>query len=224
MEAHRWKTKSLIAVLFAVALAFPLSQASAHSHEHHDFASSPVARTPDAVDFRNEMRAAWEDHVVWTRNVILSVAHSLPDLNVVVERLLKNQDDIGTLFRPFYGHQSAARLTGLLREHIHVASEILTAAKVGNEVGVADAVARWQVNADEISFFLSRLNRHWPFNEMKTMMREHLDLTLAEAVARLEGRYVDDVAAYDQVHVAILDMADMLSLGVIAQQPRRFLN
>jgi hypothetical protein len=57
---------------------------------------------------------------------------------------------------------------------------------------------------------------------MKAMMKDHLDLTLAEAVARLEGRFADDVAAYDEIHVQILHMADMLSDGIIAQFPSKF--
>jgi hypothetical protein len=54
------------------------------------------------------------------------------------------------------------------------------------------------------------------------MMKSHLDLTLREAVARLEGRYADDIDAYDAVHAEILEMADMLSAGIIRQFPRLF--
>jgi hypothetical protein len=49
-----------------------------------------------------------------------------------------------------------------------------------------------------------------------------LRLTLAEAVARLEGRYADDIAAYETVHRQILHMADMPSDGIIAQFPQKF--
>lgn len=63
---------------------------------------------------------------------------------------------------------------------------------------------------------------HWALADLDAMMKDHLDLTLAEAVARLQGRYADDIAAYDQIHGQILSMADMLSDGIIAQFPARF--
>jgi hypothetical protein len=54
------------------------------------------------------------------------------------------------------------------------------------------------------------------------MMRQHLALTTKEAAARLQGKWAADVAAYDQVHTEILEMADMLSSGIIRQFPSRF--
>ena len=54
------------------------------------------------------------------------------------------------------------------------------------------------------------------------MMREHLDLTLAEAVAHLTGDHRADIRAYDRIHRQILGMADMLSDGIMAQFPKRF--
>jgi hypothetical protein len=54
------------------------------------------------------------------------------------------------------------------------------------------------------------------------MMKDHLDLTTEEAVARLQGRWTADIAAYDKVHAEILQMSDMLSSGLVAQFPSRF--
>ena len=50
----------------------------------------------------------------------------------------------------------------------------------------------------------------------------HLELTTQEVVARLEGRWTDDVAAYDRVHEHALHLSDLLSEGLIAQFPKRF--
>ncbi len=86
-----------------------------------------------------------------------------------------------------------------------------------------EASARWYANADEIATFLGSANpKNWPLAEMKKMMREHLDLTLAEATARLKGDWATDIATYDKVHDQILRMADMLSAGIIRQFPTKF--
>jgi hypothetical protein len=56
---------------------------------------------------------------------------------------------------------------------------------------------------------------------MKAMMRDHLDLTTAELIARLNRDWTADVAAYDEIHAQILKMADMLSAGIAAQYPAK---
>ena len=99
------------------------------------------------------------------------------------------------------------------------------ALEVVDAAGLEAALDRWYANADDIASFLAAANpANWPFEAMSGHMRGHLDLTLAEAVARLTGDYAADIGAYDQVHDQILHMADMLSAGIIAQFPQRFAN
>jgi hypothetical protein len=47
-------------------------------------------------------------------------------------------------------------------------------------------------------------------------------VTTQEAVARLEGNWSADVAAYDQIHEHILHMSDLLSSGLVKQFPNHF--
>jgi hypothetical protein len=183
----------------------------------------PQSGKLDAEAFNQAVRKLWEDHVTWTRLFIVSASADLPDLDATTARLLQNQQDIGDAVKPFFGEDAGERLTELLREHILTAADLLSAAKAGDTASADAATTAWYANADEIARFLSEANsKHWPEAEMRPMMREHLDLTLAEAVAHLEGRYDDDVAAYDRVHDAILQMADHLSDGIVAQFPARF--
>ena len=42
------------------------------------------------VDYRNEMRSLWEEHVAWTRMAIISLVFDLPDIEFVLKRLLRN--------------------------------------------------------------------------------------------------------------------------------------
>ena len=177
----------------------------------------------DRQAFHDAMRKLWEDHITWTRLVIIGVFEDSPGLNSSVQRLLQNQVDIGDAVKPFYGDEAGDQLTALLTDHILIAAEILQAAKSGNTAALEDAIKRWYTNADDIAVFLNAANpSQWPLEEMKAMMREHLDLTLEEAVVYLQGDYEASVAAYDEVHVQALEMADMLSMGIIKQFPNKF--
>jgi hypothetical protein len=187
------------------------------------FTHKKTHEIPKDAAFRQGMRKLWEDHIIWTRQVIVSALASLPDLNFAVERLMQNQADIGNAVKPIYGDEAGNKLTALLKEHISGAYEILTAAKAGDNNKLDAANKAWYKNADDIAVFLSGANpQNWPVDQMKGHMKEHLDLTEAEAVARLQGKWADDVATFEKVHMQILGMADMLSSGIIAQFPKKF--
>src|SRR5438132_1023898 len=63
-----------------------------------------------------DMRKLWEDHIVYTRNFIISAIADLGDKEAVTNRLLENQDDIGNAIKPYYGPVAATELSKLLRE------------------------------------------------------------------------------------------------------------
>jgi hypothetical protein len=186
-------------------------------------APAPHAGLAKQFAFREAMRKLWEDHVTWTRQYIVSAVSDLPDKAAATERLLQNQTDIGNAVKPFYGDAAGERLSALLKDHIVIAAELVTAVKAKDTPKAEDAGRRWNANADEIATFLSGANpKAWPAAEMKKMMREHLELTTAEAVARLRGDWAADIAAYEKIHAQILHMADMLSAGIISQFPQKF--
>jgi hypothetical protein len=206
----RFVMASVLLMAGGLAVIFPIRAAEAKAKV-------------DAQTFHDAMRKLWEDHIIWTRLVIVSLANDLPDSSPTVQRLLQNQDDIGDAIKPFYGDAAGEQLSALLRDHILIAAEIIQDAKAGDTTAMNDAIARWYDNADDIAVFLNSANpKAWPLDMMKDMMREHLDLTLQEAVAYLHGDHTASIAAYDQIHLQILDMADMLSAGIIKQSPSKF--
>lgn len=175
------------------------------------------------VAFNKAMRHLWEDHITWTRLYIVSAAANLPDKDATAQRLLQNQADIGKAVSAFYGDAAGDKLTALLKDHILGAAALIEVAKSGDQAKISDASAKWYANADEIAAFLNGANpKNWPLEDMKAGMKMHLDLTLAEATARLQGKYTDDIADYDKIHDHILGLADLLSTGIIKQFPNRF--
>jgi hypothetical protein len=184
---------------------------------------SPAAITRTAAALHTNMRVLWEDHIVWTRLAIISLTTGSPDTQATVGRLLKNQTDIGNAIKPFYGKAAGNALTAELRKHILIAADLVGAAKAGDQAKLADAQARWRQNANDIAGLLNGVNpRYWKLGAMKAEMSKHLTLTTQEAVARLQGKWAADVAAYDKIHHHILHMSDVLANGLVKQFPKRF--
>ena len=219
---------SIPAVTLSLLAATALVPAAAAAHDGrtartHAHAAPAPALTARQLAFHDAMRKLWEDHVTWTRLAIVSFAGGLPDLPATEARLLANQRDIGKAIEPYYGRTAGHRLTALLREHILGAVALLQAAKSGDQTAIGNASAAWYANANQIADFLHAANPHaWSRTAMRAMMKTHLDQTLAEAQHRLNGDFAADVRDYDAVHRHILEMADMLSAGIMRQFPERF--
>jgi hypothetical protein len=215
---------ALFSALVALAVAGGHDAAAHGNDDQHATNTSAAAAdapvvTPRVLAFHDEMRRLWEDHVTWTRLAIISLTSDTPDTEASVGRLLQNQTDIGDAIEPFYGEAAGQELTRLLRDHILIAADLVAAARAGDEPAIAEAQSRWTA----IAAFLARANpRSWDLDEMKTMLHEHLRLTANEAIARIRGDWAADVAAYDQIHLQALGMADMLSNGIVKQFPARF--
>lgn len=175
------------------------------------------------ADLHDGMRKLWGDHVAWTRLFIVSAAAGTKDQDATTRRLLQNQTDIGNAVAEFYGKDAGDKLTALLKEHIVIAADIVTAAKAGDKAKVARSNQLWQKNADEIAAFLNGANpTQWPRPELQSAMRMHLDQTLAEATHQLEGDYAASIEDYDRALDHMLMVADMLSDGIIRQFPGKF--
>lgn len=182
----------------------------------------PSKITPVELTLRQDMRKLWTDHVVWTRDYIIAAVGDQPDQKAAADRLLKNQEDIGNAVAGYYGKAAGDKLTGLLKEHITIAVDLIKAAKAGDAASQKAAETKWQTNADQIATFLSGANPNWPKATLGDMMKMHLSTTTDEVVARLHKDWAGDAKAFDAVYDHILKMADALSDGIVKQFPDKF--
>ena len=183
---------------------------------------SPNVESDAGPSLRRAMYRLWVDHVIWTREYVVSAIDGAPDAEPAARRLLKNQEDIGAAVAAYYGEEAGAGLTDLLKQHILIAVDLVDAAVKGDTERFAQVDKRWDENAADIARFLSGANPFWPEKDVQDLIALHLTLTRREAVARINKAFDEDIAAFDDILTEILTLADALTDGIIAQFPERF--
>lgn len=190
-------------------------------HQSNYFAPTIISKAQ--ADLNNYLRLLREQHVVWTRLTIISIVFGLPDVDLVTNRLLRNPKDFEALLRPLYGDRTASRFADLFTSHLVIAAELVNAAKAGDTIAAADAEKRWYANADEIAVFLGSINPYWSVQQWKTMLHEHLALTKSEAINILTEKYAEGITLFDQIEKQALEMADVMTNGIVRQFPNIFI-
>lgn len=174
------------------------------------------------VDYRNDMRSLWEEHVAWTRMAIISLTNDLPDVDFVLARLLKNATDMGNMIRTLYGDQAATTYAQLIQEHLLFAADLVKATLAGDKEAATLAEQNWYDNADQIAQFLSSVNPYLPENDVRAMFYHHLDLTKQEAVSMINKDYQKDIEIYDEIEKQAREMADAISDAMVKLYPNVF--
>ena len=161
----------------------------------------------DEVRLLELMNLVWQEHIMWTRLLLISIAEDLKDLEATQTRLLKNPKDIADVFRPYYGNLIANEIEKLLTEHLIIGKDLIVALKNNNQEQANLLNTKWYQNADRMAEAFNSINPYYPKEEIQSMLYEHLRLTTIEVNARLKGDYVADINAYDMVQNEILKMS-----------------
>ena len=174
------------------------------------------------VQLIKQMNLVWEQHIMWTRMLLISIAENLKDLEATQTRLLRNPKDIADVFRRFYGIAVANRIQQLLTEHLVIGKDLIVALKNKNQEEATRLNTKWYQNADEMAEAFSSINPFYPKEEIRNMLYEHLRLTTNEVNYRLQGNYVEDINSYDMVQKEILKMSQFFVNGIVKQFPNLF--
>ncbi|MEU5849755.1 hypothetical protein [Saccharopolyspora shandongensis] len=169
------------------------------------------------------MRGLWTDHVQWTYKTVDAFFHNQEALQPTLDRLLRNQTDIGAAFVPYYGQAAGDKLADLLTTHIQLIVPVLEAAQAGDDAAFEKALDDWYANAKEIADFLSSLNpENWPRSVMEPLWKTHIDQTTVYSIDLLKGDYAKSIKDVDEALDHMLMLSDILSKGIIAQFPDKF--
>lgn len=170
----------------------------------------------------NDMRLAWEQHIYWTRMLLISLAEKLNDQTPTTDRLLRNPGDIASIFNRYYSSSVANLIQQLLTEHLQIGADLITALRDNQHDKANQLTQQWYQNADKMAEAFSSINPYYNEQRIKSMLYRHLDLTTQQVVKRLAGDYQGDIMAFDLVELEVLEMADMFTNGIMQQFPQSF--
>lgn len=174
-------------------------------------------------NLREALIKLWVEHVVWTHEYILAAIKGSPDKALVATRLLKNQEDLGNAFEPYYGKDAAKKLTGLLKEHILIAADLISAAKAKDTNKANELDDKWHKNAEDIANLLEKANpKNYPIKVILPMLNEHLLLTKNYVGEKLNKNYPKLIELYDEIITQIIIMSGDLATGLVKQFPNKF--
>lgn len=219
----RLSAASLVAVLALTGSALAACGSDDTDGNSGSPDSSQTHNHAAQADLQAAMRTLWIQHMEWTWSTVTAFASESPSLQADLDRLLRNQKDIGDAIAPYYGKDAAKALTDLLTTHINQAVPVLTAAKNGDDAGLKKALDDWYGNAQDIADFLAKANpENWPQATVRDMMKGHIDMTVGYATDILTNKPADAVKKYDEAEDHMIHLADTLTSGIIAQFPDKF--
>lgn len=168
-----------------------------------------------ACELRVEFRKLWSEHAIYTKFYIISVLANIPDANLLAQRLLRNQDDIGNFLECFIGKDKGDKVAKLLKEHILAAAAAIAAVKSGNQGKIDEATDKLFQNSRKVAHFLSSLNPHrLPFRVVLDHFNEHNQFVIDMTVARSKKEFAKDIKLFDAYYAQILDFPDLVLEGV----------
>lgn len=181
------------------------------------FIQIPMSSNKINSNLKENMRQAWEQHVFWTRLLLVSISEHLADEPETTERLLRNANDLGDLYRPYYGNNVANIITNLIREHLIIGGDLIHAVVDNDILKINELNTKWYQNADMIADSLSSINPYYNKEELREMLYMHLDLIKDEVANRVNRNYKREIEVFDEVEKEAIMMADYLSQGINRQ-------
>jgi hypothetical protein len=160
---------------------------------------------------KGTLRKAFTDHAVYTKFVITDIIEALPNLAADLERLMRNQEEIGHLASLSIGTGKGQLLIDSLKEHIRLAGESVKAIKSGDIANINTANTLFLDNAISIGRFLSSLKpEKLPLVSTIEAFKTHAQYVIDIANAQKNRNVNDVVSLYDSYYSHMLSISDAL--------------
>lgn len=178
-------------------------------------------RHPEEMDLNNDMRQNWSNHNFWAMMFMTSLFNTLGNTEAVQRRLLQTPEDIASVFEMFYSQPMVNQLKQLLTQHVELVGEYASALRDSSMERGEQVEMQLNQNADQIARLLANANTNYDYEELRRMLRNHLDLMKNSMMADMNGEHDESIRLADENQEQLMDLADILTEGLVQQFYRR---
>jgi hypothetical protein len=179
--------------------------------------SAPWIFTNKIVQLKDKMRELWNDHVVFTRLLIVDNKGN----DATINRLLRNYKDMEMVFHVYYDEDTSSKIGDLLGSHLIVAKSYLDAIVTKNTMESTKQRQLWWDNGKKLAKMLAKTTG-MDDARIQVMMDDHLTFTEKQMVQRLNAQHTEELQTFDAIIIQANMMADALTEAIATQKPQLF--
>ena len=211
IRALSCRQKTINAVLFGIFF---------HARNNFFFAQEkmkcPLGNAKCECSMKEKLRKVFTDHVIYTKAYLEKYCtpgdDAQKETSVLLKRLLKNQEDIGSVVKSVIGVRKSEELVNLLKQHIKAAGAMIAAVVVRDKTDLDQALRKVFSNSRKVAEFLSALNPEaLPYNVTKEMFDTHNKQVYKLAVRHGYRKYKEEVELFDEYLIHMLRMSDAIA-------------
>lgn len=162
------------------------------------------------------MRKLWNDHIVWTRQYMISEMNGLADKEAIMTRLRANARSISEELHELHPAVDEQAMVSILDSTVLFVTKLIFETNVGStRTGAYETKEVLMKLMDRMAVYLNSVNEGWKLPEMKMLLQGYLNETHNEILARKNQIWDADIAAYDRLHNHVLKIADAFASGTI---------
>ena len=102
-RSNKPKIRAISLLLFAGLFIVGLVSSTAIPARAQPVTSQKTSRQA----YHDQWRKLWEDHITWTRVVIIGILNDLPGTSTYIDRLIENYEDMEDALAPYYGEDQS---------------------------------------------------------------------------------------------------------------------
>ncbi len=185
------------------------------------FGQIPPGQIPPNLTFEQmnsiiAFRTLWLDLLLWTRDLIYSIADNHPNQAAITNRLYTGVPlSFYNALAVFYGRQIAEEFLQSLSSEILKVWRLIVAVRDGEQELVTEIIRDIYIGADSLATFLAGINPRWDRTIWRGFFIQYSSMLNELIVSIITGNYEVEIRVFDRIQNVTILMGNYMAGGIL---------